>query len=95
MHKFLVEVPHGSSQQACQRAIDTFNRTGSHFLTHAEWGCKDQVHKAWMIVDMDTKEEARNIVPPDYRGDATVVQLTRFTPRHLDETLRAHGGGAG
>lgn len=86
MKRFLIEVPHGSDPQACTRAIEVFLRTGSHFLTHAEWGCKDDVHKAWLIVEVDSHNEARNIVPADYRKDATVVQLGTFS---LDDIHRA------
>jgi hypothetical protein len=90
MPKFLIEVPHDGSKQACQRAIDTFLRTGSHFLGRAEWGCKDNVHKAWLMIDVDTKDEARRIVPAEYRGNANVVEVTQFSPKHLDKTLQQH-----
>jgi len=91
MPRFLVEVEHEGTQQACQRAIDTFLRTGSHFLSNAEWGCKDNEHKAWMIVDVGTRQEARNIVPADFRATAKVVQLTTFTRTEADESARQHG----
>jgi hypothetical protein len=68
-----------------------FLRTGSHFLTHADWGCKDGDHKAWMIVEVDTKAEARNIIPPPYRASAKVVQLNTFTMQDLDDMGRHHG----
>jgi hypothetical protein len=69
-----------------------FLRTGSHFLTHADWGCKDKVHKAWFTADVDTKDEALSIVPADYRHAAHIVQLTKFEPADLDRISKAHGG---
>jgi hypothetical protein len=90
MPRFLIEVPHEKTLQACQHAIDTFLRTGSHFLARAEWGCKDNEHKAWMIVDVDTKHEAQNIVPGDYRKAAKVTQLVTFTQADLEATKREH-----
>jgi hypothetical protein len=69
-----------------------FLRTGSHFLTHADWGCKDEIHKAWFIAEVDTRQEALAIVPPEYRGAAHVVMLTRFTPEDLDRIPQRHGG---
>lgn len=89
MPRFLVEVPHDKTAQACKHAIETFLRTGSQFLSRADWGCQDQEHKAWLIIDVDSKEEARRIVPPEYRQSAKVVQLTTFT-RDADATLREH-----
>ena len=90
MTRFLIEVPHPSDVSACNRAIDVFLRTGSHFLTRADWGCKDGEHKAWIIVDVDSKDDARNIVPSDYRADAKVTKLTVFVPSDLEGMKRTH-----
>jgi hypothetical protein len=67
MAKFLIEVPHESEVVACARANTVLLESGSHFLTHADFGCHDGVHKAWIVVDVDSKDEARNILPPVYR----------------------------
>ena len=45
--RFLIEVPHDSDRKACTEAVRIFLRTGSHFLTHADWGCKDDDHREW------------------------------------------------
>ena len=90
MHRFLVEVPHSPDTLACARVIQVFLNTGSHFLTHADWGCLDGVHSAWFIADADSKEEARDIVPPPYRADAKVVKLTKFTMEQVDTILGSH-----
>ena len=92
MPKYLIEVPHEASALACSRAIEVFLRTGSHFLTHADWGCSDGEHKAWLVVDVGGKDEARNIVPPDFRRQAKIVQLKTYTMRDLDEAKRQHQG---
>jgi hypothetical protein len=92
MARFLIEVPHESEVVACARAAKILLETGSHFLTHSDFGCEDGVHKAWIVVDVDSKEEARNMLPPAYRRQATVVGLTRFGIQELDELLRHHRG---
>ena len=92
MKKFLIEVPHDADKQACDHAVQVFLQTGSHFLTNAEWGCHDGVHKAWMIVEVPSKEDARFIVPPYFRSSATVVQLTTFTPEDLQDPGMYHQG---
>jgi hypothetical protein len=89
--RFLIEVPHEKSTLACARVVDVFLKSGSHFLRGADWGCRDGVHKAWMIVDVYSKNEARNVVPPAFRRDATIVQLNAFTPEEIDDILRQHG----
>jgi hypothetical protein len=90
MARFLIEVPHEGTTLACARVVEVFLRTGSHFLTHADWGCKDGEHKAWITVELDTKEEALRIVPPPYRAAAKVVQLNAFTMKDIEDILRHH-----
>ena len=58
MHRFFIEVPHKSDLVDCTRAVEIFLRTGSHFLTHADWGCRDNEHKAWLVVEVGTRIKA-------------------------------------
>ena len=90
MARFLIEVPHEGDAAACARVVEVFLRTGSHFLTRADWGCVDGDHKAWMIVDVASKDEARGIVPPAFRPAAKVVQLNTFTMDEIEDALRRH-----
>jgi len=93
MPKFLIEVPHEAEVLACANVVRVFLASGSHFLTNAEWGCADGEHCAWIIVDVDSKEDARAIVPPAFRRDARIVGLNRFSMEHIDGIIRQHGGG--
>ena len=90
MARFLLEVPHESGVVACARANKLLLETGSHFLTHADFGCNDGIHKAWIVVDVSSKEEARNMLPSSYRRQATVVGLSKFGVKELDELIRHH-----
>jgi hypothetical protein len=92
MPRFLIEVPHSENITECKRAVAVFLDTGSHFLTHAEWGCKDGEHKAWIIIDVGSKEEARNIVPTAFRRDAHIVQLNTFSMHDVSDARSAHKG---
>ena len=92
MARFLIEVPHEAEVTACARAVRIFHQTGSHFLTHADWGCLDGVHKAWIIVDVESKEQARNILPPVFRPQAQIVKLNEFTMAQIDEIMSHHEG---
>lgn len=90
MAKFLIEVPHEADLVACAHAVQIFLKTGSHFLTNADWGCSDGEHKAWIIIEVDNKEEARRILPAVYRSQAKIVRLNKFTMEEIDELLRHH-----
>jgi hypothetical protein len=92
MAKFLIEVPHESEVVSCARAIKVLLESGSHFLTHADFGCHDGVHKAWIVVDANSKEEARSFLPPVYRRQATIVQLCKFGLNELDDLIKRHEG---
>lgn len=90
MKRFLIEVPHESSAEACNRAIEVFKATGSHFVTNAEWGCHDNDHRAWLLVDVDTKQEALAIIPPGFRPSAKVISVERLSPAELTDTAEDH-----
>jgi len=90
MPKFLVEVPHEPGLEACARAVKTFLNSGSHFVANADWGCYDGDHRAWIVLDVDSKEEARSIVPPIYRSQAKITGLNKFTLREIEDLLLKH-----
>ncbi len=92
MAKFLIEVPHEAEKTACIRAIQILLQTGSHYLTNAQFGCRDGEHKGWVIVDVDSKEDARRILPPAYRAQSKIVGLSRFSMEELDDMLLRHTG---
>jgi hypothetical protein len=92
MAKYLIEVPHEPETRECALAVHVFLTTGSHFLKNADWGCLDDEHKGWIIVELDNKEEARNILPPNYRSKAKIVRLNKFSMEEIDEILRHHKG---
>lgn len=92
MARFLIEVPHEAEVLACARVVETFLKTGSHFLTNADWGCRDGDHKAWIVADVDSRDQARSIVPPAFRAQAGIVQLNKFTMEEIAEIIRYHQG---
>jgi hypothetical protein len=90
MPKYFIEVPHEAEEMACIEAVQAFLNSGSHFLSNADWGCLDGDHKAWMILDLDDKEEAHFILPSSYRQKAKIVKLNKFTLEEIDELYEYH-----
>ena len=84
MPRYLIEVPHDPAHSTCQRAVWAITRCGSHFLTHAEWGCRDGAHAAWLILELPTRADALQLVPPAFRADARVVELVQMSPQELE-----------
>jgi hypothetical protein len=87
MTRYLIEVPHEDDRVKCARAIQVFLQTGSHFLVNADWGCLDGEHKAWIILEGDSKEDARSVLPLEVRSQAKIVELARFSMDDVDEVL--------
>jgi hypothetical protein len=93
MPRFLIEVPHDGTKESCDLAVREFLGTGSHFVTNADWGCSDEVHKAWFIAELDSKEDALLLLPPAFRRNATVVTLEKFTSAgDLTDSKHHHHG---
>ncbi|MGE5188436.1 MAG: hypothetical protein ACM3NF_00075 [Gemmatimonadota bacterium] len=90
MARFLIEVPHEEDEVACARVVEIFLKSGSHFVTHTDWGCMDGEHKGWLVVEADTKDEARRILPPAFRGQARIVGLNKFSMEQIGEILLHH-----
>jgi hypothetical protein len=92
MARFLIEVPHEDDKVECARAIQVFLQTGSHFLINADWGCLDGEHKAWAILEADSREDVLPVLPLEVRPRAKIVELAKFSMGEVDKALREHDG---
>ena len=92
MPHYLIELPHESEVTACARVVRVFLESGSHYLTNADWGCSDGVHKSWFTVEARSHDEARLVLPPSYRAEASVVELNKWSMESLDGAVRLHTG---
>ena len=90
MDTYLIEVSHDNNKQECLNAMKIFLESGSHFLANAEWGCTDGEHKAIMVLNLDDKEQAKQIVPPLYRPKAKITKLRKFSMSDIEESLQYH-----
>ncbi len=89
----LIEVPHADSKIECIKAIQVFLNSGSHFLTNADWGCDDGEHKAWIMIDVNSKDEALQIIPPLYRSKARVTRVTKYTKAIMEKAAEQYHQG--
>jgi hypothetical protein len=90
MSVYLIEIPHPAEKIACLHAIQVFLESGSHFLANADWGCLDGEHKAWMVVNVDNKDQALQIVPPLFRNEAKITKLVKYIKDNVEEGFRYH-----
>jgi hypothetical protein len=90
MPKFLIEIPHENSKAECLKAVSIFKTTGSHYLSNADWGCSDDIHKAWIIAELDSKDQASLLIPPWYRDKAIIVTLEKLALNDIDKDIAYH-----
>ncbi len=83
MPRYIIELPHDDEYAACVKFLQAIEMRGSHFATKADWGCKDGRHCGWLIVELDSREEALRLVPLELRHEARVVELNRFTREEI------------
>ncbi len=53
MPRYLIELSHGDEHAACVKALRAIEQFGSHFVTHADWGCQAGTHCGWLIADLE------------------------------------------
>ncbi len=83
MPRYMIELPHEDEHDACVKALRALEQFGSHFVTHADWGCKAGIHCGWMIVELNSRDEVMQLVPPEFRQEARIVKLNRFTKQQI------------
>ena len=71
----------GHTAEDCRMAVKHFIQHHANFLTHFEWGCYDNDHTAYAIIEADSHETALMSVPPLFRDKARAIKVTRFEPK--------------
>lgn len=74
MDRFLVESPHEPGD--CKKIVDNCYAQG--YLYNCDWGCKDGVHKAWVIIEAENAAQASMVVPTLLRPNAKVIRIVKF-----------------
>ncbi len=89
MARFLIEIAHDPQNPGCDRTVADFMRSSAKELQNAEWGCHDNEHKAWLVLDLKNRQEAEAIIPEKYRGRAKIIELTKMLESN-QEAMQAH-----
>lgn len=81
MARYLIEAPH--MPEDCLKALDEVLAQGPAQLAQYDWGCMDNNHTCYTIVEKPSKSAAESIVPTFLRSKARVVELNKFTPEQV------------
>ena len=85
MDRYIIVSPH--TAEDCDRAIKEIHAAG--YLHHFDWGCKDNDHTGYAIIDAESHEHAKQIVPWFLSERAHVAKLVKFgksSPHHDSQT---------
>ena len=83
MTRYLIELTHEDEHTACIKALRAIERYGAHLLTEMDWGCKVGTHCGWLIAEVDNRNDAVRLVPPEFREEARIVELNKFTREEI------------
>lgn len=83
MPRYLIHLTHGSDHEVCVRALAAIERYGGHLFTNVDWGCKSGNHSGWLVVELNSRDEAMQMVPPEFRKETQIVELNRFTREEI------------
>ncbi len=83
MSRYLIELPHEDEHTACLKALQAIERYGAHLLTEMDWGCKVGTHCGWLIAEVDHRDDAARLVPPEFREEARIIELNKFTREEI------------
>jgi len=81
MDRYIVISEH--TAEDCKMAVKHFLQYHAGFLTYFEWGCYDNDHHAYAIIEADSHEMAKMAVPPLFRDKAKVVKVVHFAPKQM------------
>jgi hypothetical protein len=88
MPRFLIEIRHSDDYEGCVKALDAIVQFGSHLVTNAEFGCEDGEHCGWLIVEVDTRAQALQMIPPQLQAGARIIQLRSWTRAEIEEMVK-------
>ena len=77
MARFLVHVPH--APEDCVKALDSVLGHSDALLSRFDWGCKDDEHVGWTVMEALDGATALMMLPSHIRDEARATRLTKFT----------------
>lgn len=83
--RYLVISPH--TPEECMKALDSVSAMGSNTLKMYDWGCKNNDHTGYFVINAKTEQEALANVPTDLRDRAKAMKLNKFS---MDEIKAFH-----
>ena len=81
MARYMIRSPH--TKEECLRALDEELVKGKGILEKFDFGCKEGDHTAYAIVDVNSRNDALNLVPTFLQNKASIVEVGKITPEMI------------
>lgn len=78
---YLIETPHNEAE--CLRALDEQLELGSDVLDKFYFGCMAGDHTGYAIVDANSEDEARKLIPSFLVDKSLITEVGKFTPEMI------------
>jgi hypothetical protein len=84
MTQYMVEIPH-SREECPELSVHSDGALPPADSNRSYSGCARGLHRTWVLMDVETEEEAWSVVPALLRDTARVVPLDGARPAELKE----------
>lgn len=81
MARYLIESTH--TPEECLRSLDEILAQGQQELARYDFGCMDNDHTCYAIMEGGSKSAVQERVPTFLRRKTRVVELSKFTPEQI------------
>jgi len=81
MARYMILSPH--TKEECLRALDEELGKGRDVLGKFDFGCKAGDHTGYALVDVNSKNDALNLVPTFLQDKARIVEVGKITPEMI------------
>lgn len=78
---YLIETPH--NEEECLRALDEQLEKGSDILNKFYFGCMAGDHTGYAIVDANSLDDARKLIPAFLIDKSIISEVGKFTPEMI------------
>ncbi len=78
MPQYMIELSHSPSD--CVDALRDIDPDAQEFLGDVYWGCMTGRHDGWAVVEADSEQQARDMVPDTIRNQIQVTQVENIVP---------------
>jgi hypothetical protein len=79
--RYLIEATHTPAD--CLAVLDTMAEQDKKLLAKTDWGCMSGDHTGYVVVEADSEQAARALLPEKMRASAKVIKVSKFTPKEI------------